>query len=504
MFDEIYMRFELTDDEIAEINILHTEVENELARLNLTYSDSEYSKLWSDMAKKVSAIRDKAHTRALKYFASHTDELIKALRGEAGQCAFYMSSLEHIRNVPQSIDFWRNSAIRAISIYSELLPPEAQSDLLEFVDYAFTNREKIYRDFQKAIQRGQKGRTGYARMLNGPGLNNGLRASKRRMKRKEKITPAGLETIGEQVISGVLVELSNFDRLSLTDITRRILHILIIKLTEKAPYGAGITAEQIAKARRVPLSLDEYMSFCGLTDRKEAQKQLRNHAYTLFNLYMTWDEECYEINPATGKKKRKKTHWNTRLFDSTKEVMNLDEDPVIDSTITFNFTYDLVKYLCQKYIMPFNLRALSINPHIHPYASSLAYKLMEHYNENIAKHKHIRISVESLLKAYPEMLTPEEVKESAKSKYWERIRDPFERDMFALRDKYGIIEEWHYCNSGGEPLSDEQQTECKFKNWLQWLVEYSLKDYPEPPKPKTHKRRKDTKPKAIALPAKSE
>ena len=312
------------------------------------------------------------------------------------------------------------------------------------------------------------------------------------------------EPQSEEFIEGVHIKLSNFDRLNLTDNTRKILHILTIKLTEKAPYGTGITAEQIAKARGVSISLDEYMSFCGLSDRKEALKQLRNNAYTLFNLSMTWDEEGYVINPETGRKRRKKIHHSTRPFDSTKEVMNLDEDPVIDGTITFNFSYDLVKYLCQKYIMPFNLRALSINSHNHPHACALADKLMEHYNENSPKHKHIRISVESLLKACPEMPRPEEVKESAKSKYWERIREPFERDMLALRDKYGIIEEWHYCNGGGEPLTDEQQTAYDFKDWLQWLVEYTLADYPERPKPKAHKRRNDTKQKAIALPAKSE
>lgn len=358
--------------------------------------------------------------------------------------------------------------------------------------------------FEEQELKPQRGKTGYVKLLNGPGLNNGLRASKRRMKRSEKITSEGLEIVGEQVIEGVQVALSNFDRLNLTDNTRKILHILTIKLTEKAPYGAGITAEQIAKARSVNISLDEYMSLCGLSDRKEALKQLRNNAYTLFNISMTWNEEGYVINPETGRKRRTKIHVNGRLFDSTREVMNLDEDPVIDSTITFNFSYDLVKYLCQKYIMPFNLRALSINSHNHPHACALADKLMEHYNENSPKHKHIRISVESLLNACPDMPRPEEVKENAKSNYLQRIREPFERAMLALRDEYGIIEEWHYCNGGGEPLTDEQQTKCKFKDWLQWLVEYTLADYPERPQPKAHKRRNDTKQKAIALPAKSE
>ena len=67
-----------------------------------------------------------------------------------------------------------------------------------------------------------------------------------------------------------------------------------------------------------------------------------------------------------------------------------------------------------------------------------------------------------------------------------------------------IIKSWEYCNSGGFPLTDEQLRDYDFKDWLQWLVEYTLPaDYPEPPKPKSQKRRTDTKPKAIALPAKT-
>ena len=76
--------------------------------------------------------------------------------------------------------------------------------------------------------------------------------------------------------------------------------------------------------------------------------------------------------------------------------------------------------------------------------------------------------------------------------------------MNALQEA-GIIEEWHYCNSGGEALTDEQLRDYDFNDWLHWLVEYTLPaDCPEPPKPKPHKPKKNTKPKAIALPAKSE
>ena len=495
MFDVISMSFELTDDEITEINLLHNEFEIELARRHIiTALNEEYSQLFSDMAKKVSAIRKKARERALKYYASHVDELITALQGEAKYCAFNMCSFEQDGHVLQSIGYWKKGATEAISIYSGLLSPEAQSDLLKFVDYVFTNREKIYRDTQRAIQRGQKGITGYEKLLHGPGTDNGLRASKRRMKRSQKITAEGLEIIGEQVIDETHIALSNFNSLKLTDSARKLFHILVIKLTKQVPYLA--TAEQIIKGRRVSLSLDEYMSFCGLTDRKEARKNLISNLEVLYNLSMKWPEKSKIIDPETGKRKYRITLWDIRVLEG-----KYSEAIITDNKIVVDFSVKIAEYLSQAYIMQINLQALAIDTNKFRHAYSLAIKLYAHYYQNAGKYKHVRISVESLLKACPEMPRPEEVKDRH---YIRNILNPFEENMNALQEA-GIIEEWHYCKSGGEPLTDEQLREYDFKDWLHWLVEYTLPaDCPEPPKPKPHKPKKNTKPKAIALPAKSE
>ena len=310
----------------------------------------------------------------------------------------------------------------------------------------------------------RRGRTGYEKMLNGPGLNNGLRASKRRMKRSEKITSAGLEIVGEQIIEGVHVELSNFDALNITAGARKLFDILTIKLTKQVPYKP--TAEQILKERRVTLSLDEYMSLCGLSDRKESQKQLRNNTEVLYHISLEWDERSKIIDPETGRKKYRKRHWKARLLDGTGE-----DEAITGSGITVYFLPELVEYLGQGFIMQSNLRALTINTNKYRHAYNLYRKLYEYYNENRPKHEHIRISVQSLLKACPEMPRPEEVKSRH---YKQQIIDPFEDNMDALQEA-GIIVSWEYCNSGGEPLTDEQltayHTAIDFKDWVQWLVE---------------------------------
>lgn len=345
----------------------------------------------------------------------------------------------------------------------------------------------------------KRGRTGYAKMLNGPGVNNGLRASKRRMKRKDNIKAGELKIIGEQDIDGVHIELSNFDRLSLTDTARKLFHILATKLTKQIPYLA--TAEQILKGRRVCLSLDEYMSLCGLTDRKEARKQMINSFEALYNLSLEWDEKSKIIDPETGKRKYRKTHWKARLID--KQGI---EEAITDGGITVYFPFEIAEYLSQAYIMQINLQALTIDTNKFRHAYALAIKLYTHYYQNAGKYKHVRLSVESLLKACPEMPRPEEV---SNRHYKQQIIDPFETNIDALQEA-GIIASWHYCNFGGEPLTDEQLRDYDFNDWLNWLVEYTLPaDCPEPPKPKSHRPKKSTKqkdiaPNVIALPAKSE
>ena len=330
---------------------------------------------------------------------------------------------------------------------------------------------------------------------NGPGLNNGLRASKRRMKRNEKITATGLEVIGEQFIDGTHIEQSNFDTLNTTESVRKLADILAIELTKQIPYLA--TAEQILKGRRVTLTLDEYMSICGLTDRKEARKQLRINTETLYNLSLEWDERSKVIDPETGRRKYRKKHWKGRYIDLTGEGAG-----ITDSEITVYFTPEIAIYLSQAYITQINLQAFTIDTNKYRHAYSLFRKLYLHYYENRAKYKHIRISVESLLKACPDMPNLEEVSERH---YKRQIIDPLEANLFALRDKYSLIEEWHYCNSGGEPLTDEQQVAYDFKDWLNWFVEYTLPaDCPEPLKPKAHRRKNDSQPKAIPLPAKAQ
>ena len=493
----LLMEFELNHEEIAQIISLQAELEAEFFRIPSITPPGYRNDFFSDIQEKISAVYSKARERSLKYYASHTAELITALKGETKNIIVCILEIEAEQRKP--IEFWKERTISLLSPYLSLLDNAGREQIMRDIDYVFEHREEIYREAQR--HKNQRGRTGYEKLLHGPGMDNGLLASKRRMTREELITSTGLESVGKQVIDGVFVELSNFDTLNITDSARKLFDILAIRLTKQVPYLA--TAEQILKGRRVSLTLDEYMSLCALTDRKEARKKLINSLETLSNIWLEWDEKSKIIDPQTGKRKYRKTHWKARLLDKRGI-----EESITDGGITVYFTVDIAQYLSQAYIMQINLQALAIDTNTYRHAYPLAIKLYAHYYQNAGKYKHIRISVESLIKACPEMPRPEEVKSRH---YRQQIIDPFEKNMDVLQEA-GIIKEWHYCNSGGEPLTDEQLRAYDFNDWLKWLVEYTLpEDCPEPQKRKTHRQKtkqpklnNDTQPQAIALPAKTE
>ena len=57
-----------------------------------------------------------------------------------------------------------------------------------------------------------------------------------------------------------------------------------------------------------------------------------------------------------------------------------------------------------------------------------------------------------------------------------RLKEIFRH--LALVDDYDIIENWHYCTKNGEFLTDEQLQNYDYSEWIEWLVEFRLKDYP--------------------------
>ena len=337
---------------------------------------------------------------------------------------------------------------------------------------------------------------GYSNILQGKAINALAHTSKR------GFTVNPITGIGSMTAEDVEIFIRNYNSIVLNVPTHKVLDALTIKLTSNFPHGKEATAENIDRHRAVEISVDEYMELCQLKDRKEARKQLREAALALFDVALEWDELRYYV--PEGKKKRVKEtyHWKARIIDTT--GADADQDPVKRGKVAVKFTFDIAKYLSQAYIMPYPDKLLSINAKYNPHSYYIGRKLAEHHNMNIGKENANRISVKTLLAALPDLPSYESIISTAGKNVTQQIIQPFERDMIALRDKYGILASWNYCNSKGEPLTEEQVESYSYDTWVQWLIEFELASYPdqsdrlakiEERKRIASKRKKNTKPK---------
>lgn len=317
----------------------------------------------------------------------------------------------------------------------------------------------------------------YSNMLQG-NLTNALAHTSKRNFTFNPMTEEGIAETGE-----VIITTKKYHDLTLNVPAHKVLDILTTKLTRNFPYGTEVTLESLVKHRSVKISVNEYMKLCNLTDRAGARKQLKEAILDLYNISLECDEERYHMPKGRKRGKTETIHWKARILDST--IEDISKDPVKQGNITANFTLEIVKYFSQAFIMPYPDKLLHINANDNRHSYYIGRKLVEHHNMNIGKENANRISVKTLLTALPDLPSYENTKHVT-----QQIINPFDRDLMALQDKYNILASWHYCNSGGEPLTDEQVESYRYDNWIQWLIEFELADYPDQSERLAEKKRK--------------
>ncbi len=279
----------------------------------------------------------------------------------------------------------------------------------------------------------------------------------------------------------VEVKLFNYERVNPNVQSRKLLDMLLMKISSQVPYGRGATWGACCKVRGVEITLNEFMTLCGLSEKKNARDQFRAAGECIFSIYMTFD---YDIWTGTGKRRKKITkHFSANLFEATVETRPFKQDIIIDSKIDFRFGPSLLEYLCTRYIMPVNIKIFTINPHKNPHAYNIARHLSEVYRVRMNKGQTPRISVKTLLETCPELPTVDEMKAKGNREYWQKIYEPVERDLDAIADIYGLVD-WHYCHSNGIPLTDEElglngEKGYSFDEWLTFMIDFTLPDYPD-------------------------
>ena len=264
--------------------------------------------------------------------------------------------------------------------------------------------------------------------------------------------------------------------------THKVWEMSLHKLVDVLPRGEMATVEKIDKSRTVNISVKEFAQKCNISERN-ARDYLNEAGKTLYEMSI----KCEIDEPKPIKKGRKKKNGENQQkhYIHHRVISAITEDEqgymVINGAMSLKFDIDFAKYLSQhSRALPRHENIFHINSKNNPHSYYIANKLQEHYFMNIGKSNSNRISVRCLKEELPDLPTYDEVTCADGDRHIElRIIRPFERDMNALVETYGILNYWHYCTKNGEKLTDEQLQDYDYSDWNEWLIEFQLKEYPQ-------------------------
>lgn len=271
---------------------------------------------------------------------------------------------------------------------------------------------------------------------------------------------------GEMTTATGVVELAAaFDTVPVNTNVGKVFVASLMKLASQLPYNGS--ADQIDKNRTIHYSVTEHSSLTG-HGKKEAREELNTAANALQLMRVKVDGKWYNVGGVMDDR------GISDLEDLPKSVKN--------GTLEFTFGYDFTKYLSTKYVPLIHVGLLRVNARQNPNSFNIGYKLCVHCNTNTVygnKNGH-RISVKSLLAYCTDLPSYEDVKANKNRRYKDFIMDPFERDLIALQTKYGVLASWRYCKANGQPIPDREIESYSYDEWITWLIDFELADYPEP------------------------
>ena len=223
---------------------------------------------------------------------------------------------------------------------------------------------------------------------------------------------------------------------------------------------------------------------------------------TLYNASVRWKELSYYTEEGKRRREPEVIEYEHRYLSGIGKTS--DETPVVRGKAKVVFDYDFAALLSRSgYVMFYHPNLYQINSNINRHSYYLGRKMCEHYNgivrdydaeenidgEHVITKNANRLSVKNLIKVCPDLPGYDEVMESDRA-VRRRIMDPFEKDMYALVEKYGILKTWRYCNKKGEPLSDDQWKYFNYQEWIELYVEFEIADYPDQTKRLERKAKK--------------
>ena len=226
----------------------------------------------------------------------------------------------------------------------------------------------------------------------------------------------------------------------------QLLDAFVRRYTENGSHSPAVT-----------LTLDEYMTARGLSDRQKAKEQAIADMKVLRSSSVAWEEKH-------GKK--------TVSF----EFLNLADRGKVsrDGLMNFTFGASFHSVLSEYPIMPYPDFLLRINSKNNPNSYFFGRKIAEHKRMNAGKSNEDLISVKTLLSVARSIPSYEKVMQGNRN-ITARIIEPFERDMDALAPDIT----WEYCHRANAPLTEDELSGMSYALFSSLLVHVTWKDYPD-------------------------
>ena len=206
------------------------------------------------------------------------------------------------------------------------------------------------------------------------------------------------------------------------------------------------------------------MTLCGLTDKKEARKQVNAALEVLFDVSISYDD---------SKNKNKSRNY--------RDMRLVDDKGIKNGIVYLHIAHGFSEMLSDCPVMPYPLAILQASKGTqHRNAYYIARKMAEHKNMNVGKRNENIISVKALLKASPYLATEDEVSNSDRH-FDRRIITPFLTDLEEACNSLGISSEGYELHyAGGSEIPDDELASLDYQTFIDAYVRFDdLPDYPD-------------------------
>lgn len=253
----------------------------------------------------------------------------------------------------------------------------------------------------------------------------------------------------------------------------------------------------IESARYMKWKIDDYMKYCGLSDRKNAISSMRKTLSVLSQAIIEWREEII-VRDDNGQPIYSGYYrdQNGKMIPRVKKTMQIYRGSfisthglnVINGGFEFWVNKEFATYLAHAGVIAVHENFFKLDAQKSPGAITLAVKLSEYYSMNYGTNQANVISVKSLLNAMPsipkyknlivdELITTADgnekkyIKHGGKGGWKFRIKKPFE-DAFDSLVNFGILSSWTYREKTDPASYDEF-----IRQFIHFEFKVNLQDY---------------------------